>query len=227
MLLESPIKPLSLIIHYLYLFFSLWVCTGLITALFTYLMWCHCDRYALTGHFASTGVVPRLPSELSVYDGFSRVLETFLRDSDMITPNNHGRFANCTSMMMMMISSHSTISQRCSSELRSDDLETIWVQRTHRQPSEDGSPVVIKGWAQLWCLKDAELVLRSPKYATKISPPPLHHRQQPEPLREGRTEPNSDHTIWRWPEKLRLLNLLSSSFSEPSLNFLLFFLRTV
>ncbi len=33
------------------------------------------------------------------------------------------------------------------------------------------------------------LVLRGPKCAKKISPTPLHHHQQPEPLRQGRMDP--------------------------------------
>ncbi len=56
--------------------------------------------------------------------------------------------------------------------------------------SEDGYTVVIKGWT--WpatilrltvAFKDAQLVLRGPKCANKISPTPLH---QPESLRQGR-----------------------------------------
>ncbi len=42
---------------------------------------------------------------------------------------------------------------------------------------------------RLWHLNNAQLVLRGPKCAKKISPTPLHHHQQPEPLRQGRMDP--------------------------------------
>ncbi len=41
---------------------------------------------------------------------------------------------------------------------------------------------------RLWRLNNAQLVLRGPKCAKKISPTPLHHHQQPEPLRQGRMD---------------------------------------
>ncbi len=41
----------------------------------------------------------------------------------------------------------------------------------------------------MWCLNYAKLVLRGSKCAKKISPTPLHHHQQPEPLRQGRMDP--------------------------------------
>ncbi len=43
---------------------------------------------------------------------------------------------------------------------------------------------------RLWRLNKAQLVLRGPKCAKKISPTPLHHHQQPEPLRQGRMDPS-------------------------------------
>ncbi len=42
---------------------------------------------------------------------------------------------------------------------------------------------------RLWHLNNAQLVLRGPKCAKKISPTPLHHQYQPEPLRRGRMDP--------------------------------------
>ncbi len=55
--------------------------------------------------------------------------------------------------------------------------------------------VVMKGWTwsatilRLWRLNDAQLVLRGPKCAKKISPTPLHHHHQPELLKQGRMDP--------------------------------------
>ncbi len=48
-------------------------------------------------------------------------------------------------------------------------------------------------------LNDAQLVLRGPKCAKKISPTPLHHHQ-PEPLRQGRMNP-CFHVLYTkfWP----------------------------
>ncbi len=99
---------------------------------------------------------------------------------------------------------------------------------------------VIKGWTcsgtihssgKLWCLNDAQLVLRSPKCAKKISPTPLHHhhQHQPEPLIQGRMDP-CFHVLYVkfWPYHLniaaeiethqtrqRFSNLLLSNFGEP------------
>ncbi len=42
---------------------------------------------------------------------------------------------------------------------------------------------------RLWHLNNAQLVLRGPKCAKKISPTPLHHHHQSEPLRQGRMDP--------------------------------------
>ncbi len=57
----------------------------------------------------------------------------------------------------------------------------IWVHCSHK-----GMDMVSNN-IRLWCLNDAQLVLRAPKFAKKISPRPLHHHQ-PEPLRQGRMD---------------------------------------
>jgi len=44
---------------------------------------------------------------------------------------------------------------------------------------------------RLWLLNYDPLVVSGPKYAKKISPPPLHHHHQPEPLIQGRMDPCS------------------------------------
>ncbi len=55
-----------------------------------------------------------------------------------------------------------------------------WVHCSHK-----GTDMVSNN--RLWRLNDAQLVLRGPKCAKKISPTPLHHHHhQPEPLRQGR-----------------------------------------
>ncbi len=91
--------------------------------------------------------------------------------------------------------------------------------------------VVIKGWTcqqqysgRLWHLNDAQLVLKDQKCAKKISPTPLHHHQQPEPLRQGRMDPcfHVLYTkywpyIWMLQQKSRLVsfsNILLSNFGE-------------
>ncbi len=76
---------------------------------------------------------------------------------------------------------------------------------------------------------DAKLELRGPKCAKKISPAPLHHHHQPEPLRQGRMDP-CFRVIYDkfWPYHLkvaaeietlktrqRFSNLLLSNFGEP------------
>ncbi len=75
--------------------------------------------------------------------------------------------------------------------------------------SEEEYTVVIKGWTwsatilRLWCLNDAQLVLRGQKCAKKIPPTPLHHHHQPEPLRQGRMDP-CFHVLYTkfWPYHL-------------------------
>ncbi len=119
-------------------------------------------------------------------------------------------------------------------------VEAIWVKWTHchvqetslrwfelcdmvhypaGSTSEDGCTVVIKGWtwsatilSRLWRLNYAQLVLRGPKCAKKISLTPLHHHHQPEPLRQGRMihafmffTANSDPSIWMSQQKSRLI----------------------
>ncbi len=78
-----------------------------------------------------------------------------------------------------------------------DDLSFVtWCIILLEVASEDGCTVVIKGWtwsatilSRLWRLNDAQLVLRGPKCANKISPTPLRHHHQPEPLRQDRMDP--------------------------------------
>ncbi len=145
----------------------------------------------------------------------------------MIASHSCCRFVGCTSMMWI---SRSTTSQRCSIGLRSGDCgghlskvnslscsrnqsEMIWALWHVHYPA--GSS--IRRWVhcsqrdghgqqqysgRLWCLNNAQLVLRGSKCPKKISPTPLHHHQ-PEPLRQGRMDPcfmfftpNSDPTIW-------------------------------
>ncbi len=153
----------------------------------------------------------------------------------MIASRSCCRFVGCTSMMRI---SRSTTSQRCSIGLRSGDCgsylskvnslscsrnqsEMIWAfwrALSCWKSSEDGYTVVIKGWTwsetilRLWRLNDAQLVLKGPKCAKKISPTPLHHHHQPEPLRQGRMihafmffTPNSNPTIWTLKQKSRLI----------------------
>ncbi len=82
---------------------------------------------------------------------------------------------------------------------------------------------------RLWHLNNAQLVLRGPKCAKKISPTPLHHHHQPEPLRQGRMDP-CFHVLYAkfWPYHLnvaaeikthqtrqRFSNLLLSNSDEP------------
>ncbi len=100
-----------------------------------------------------------------------------------------------------------------------------WVHCSHKrdghgQQQYSGRP---------WRLNDAQLVLRGPKCAKKISPTPLHHHHQPEPLRQGRMDP-CFHVLYAkfWPYHLNaaaeiethqtrqhFYNLLLSNFGEP------------
>ncbi len=101
-----------------------------------------------------------------------------------------------------------------------DDLSFVtWCIILLEVASEDGCTVVIKGWtwsatilSRLWRLNYAQLVLRVPKCAKKISLTPLHHHHQPEPLRQGRMihafmffTANSDPSIWMSQQKWRLI----------------------
>ncbi len=120
-----------------------------------------------------------------------------------------------------------------------DDLSFVtWCIILLEVASEDGYTVVIKGWTwsqqysgRLWRLNDAQLVLRDPKCAKKISPTPFQHHNQPEPLRQGRMDP-CFHGLYSkfWPYLLnvaaeiethqtrqRFSNLLLSNFGEPVL----------
>ncbi len=56
----------------------------------------------------------------------------------------------------------------------------------------------------LWCLNNAQLVLKGPKCTKKISSTPLHHHQQPEPLRQGTIDP-CFHVLYAkfWPSECR------------------------
>ncbi len=148
----------------------------------------------------------------SSWHWFNKVLETLLRDfgsycHDSITCC---RFVVCTSMMRI---SRSTTSQRCSIGLRSGDcgghLSKVNSLSCSRNQSEmiwalwHGAlscwkyirrwyTVVINGWtwsATILRFKQRSIRTKGPKCAKKISPTPLHHQQQPEPLRQGRMDP--------------------------------------
>ncbi len=100
-----------------------------------------------------------------------------------------------------------------------------WVHCSH-----EGMDMVSKQHSgRLWRLNNAQLVLRGPKCAKKISTTPLHHHHQPEPLRQGRMDP-CFHVLYAqfWPYCLnvaaeiethqirqRFSNLLLSNFGEP------------
>ncbi len=115
----------------------------------------------------------------------------------MIASHSCCRFIGCTSKMWI---SRSTTSQRCSIGLRSGDcgghLSKVNSMSCSRNQSEmiwalwHGAlscwkyirrwyTVVIKGWIwsetilRLWHLNDAQLVLKGPKCAKKISPPTI------------------------------------------------------
>ncbi len=100
-----------------------------------------------------------------------------------------------------------------------------WVNWSHK-----GMDMVSKQHSgRLWRLNDAQLVLRGLKCAKKVSPTPLHHHHQSEPLRQGRMDP-CFHVIYAkfWPYHLNVAaeiethqtrhhfsNLLLSHFGEP------------
>ncbi len=130
----------------------------------------------------------------------------------MIASRSCCRFVGCTSMMRI---SRSTTSQRCSIGLRSGDcgghLSKVnslscsrnqlsfvtwciilldvaigrWVHCSHKGTAEGQQQYS----GRLWCLNDAQLVLRGPKCAKKIITTPLHHHPQPEALRQCRMDP--------------------------------------
>ncbi len=78
-------------------------------------------------------------------------------------------------------------------------------------------------------LNDAQLALRGPECVNKISPTPLHHHHQPEPLRQGRMDPWFRVLYAKfWPYHLNVASeikthqtrqsfskLLLSNFGEP------------
>ncbi len=125
-----------------------------------------------------------------------------------------------------------------SQHLKGDDLSFVtwciillevairrWVHCSHK-----GMDMVSNNyWGRMWSLNEAQLVLWGPKYTKKISPTPLHHHHQPEPLRHGRMDPWF-HVLYAkfWPYHLnvvveigtrqtrqRFYNLLLSNFGEP------------
>ncbi len=133
--------------------------------------------------------------------------------------------------------SRSTTSQRCSIGLRSGDcgghLSKVNSLSCSRNQSEMIWPLwhgalscwkYIRRWVhcshkgkdmvsnntQVGC-GDAQLVLRGPKCAKKISPTPLHHHQ-PEPLRQGRMDP-CFHVLYAkfWPNHLNVSRNRDSS----------------
>ncbi len=169
---------------------------------------------------------------------------------DIIASHSCCRFVGCTSMTWI---SRSSTSQRCSIGLRSGDCGGHLSKVNSLSCSRNQSEMIwalwrciillelaIRRWIhcshkgmdcnniQLWCLNDAQLVLRVPKCAKKISPTPLHHHQQPERLGQGRMDPCS-HVLYAkfWPYPLnvaaeiethqtreRFSNLLLSNFGE-------------
>ncbi len=77
----------------------------------------------------------------------------------------------------------------------------------------------------LWCLNDTQMAIKGPKCAKNISPTPLHHHHQPEPLRRDRMHP-CFHVLYSkfWPYHLkikthqtrqRFSNLILSNFGDP------------
>ena len=74
----------------------------------------------------------------------------------------------------------------------SPSVVSLWPTETTQHAPLNLQPVVIKGWTQsatiLWRLNNAQLVLRGPKCAKKISPTPLHHHQ-PYPIKQVKMDP--------------------------------------
>ncbi len=106
-------------------------------------------------------------------------------------------------------------------------LEVAIRRRAHCSHKKDGY-CQQQYSGRLWHLNNAQLVLKGPKCAKKISPTPLHHHQ-PEPLRQGWMDP-CFHVLYAkfWPYHLnvateiethqtrqRFSNLLLSNFGEP------------
>ncbi len=146
----------------------------------------------------------------------------------MIASRRFCRFVGCTSMMQI---SRSTTSQRCSIGFRSGDCGGRLSKVNSLSCSRNQSEIIWPLWhGALSCWKyirrwvhcshkgmdmvsnntqvgcgDAQLVLRGPKCAKKISPTSLHHHHQPEPLRQGRMDP-CFHVLYAkfWPYHLNV-----------------------
>ncbi len=172
----------------------------------------------------------------------------------MIASHSCCRFVVCTSMMRI---SRSTTSQRCSIGLRSGDCgghlskvnslscsrnqsEMIWALwhgalscwkyiRRWVHCSHKGMDIVNN--TQVDCgVKQCSIGTKGPKVCQENTPhTPLHHHQQPKPLRQGRTDP-CFHVLyckfWRYhlnvaaaiethQTRQRFFNLLLSDFGDP------------
>ncbi len=139
---------------------------------------------------------------------FNKVLETFLRD---FGPYWHDSITQLLQICQLHIHDANLSCSRNQSEM----IWALWhgALSCWKKPSEDKYTVVKKrdGHGQqlysgrLWCLNDAQLVIRGPKCAKKISHTPLHHHHQPEPLRQGRMDP-CFHILYAifWPYHLNI-----------------------
>ncbi len=99
-----------------------------------------------------------------------------------------------------------------------------WIHCSHKRDGHSQQQYS----GRLWCLKDAQLVLRGQNCGKKISPTPLHHHHQPEPWRQGRMDPcfhvlyakfgpyhlNVAGEIETHQTRQRFYNLLLSNFGE-------------
>ncbi len=166
-----------------------------------FLLW-NKNIYTLTGHFIRyTLLVPGwtsfcLPNCLnSLWNRLNKVLETFLRDfgpywHDSITQllqicrlHIHDAtlpFHHIPKVLIGLRSGDcgghlSKVNSLSCSRNQSEMISALWhgVVYCWKKPSEDGYTVVIKGWT----------------WSATISPAPLHHHHQPEPLRQGRMDP--------------------------------------